>query len=122
MLNGRNILVVEEEFLIALDIQRMLESHKAGQMLFARSPQEALEQQTHWPTLGLAIVELNIDAEQSLALAERLRDAGTPLILHTADSSVRNGHSKFPGVPVVVKPASEDRLHEAIHTALAARS
>ena len=121
MLNGRTVLVVEEEFLIALDIQRMLESHDAGQMLFARSPQEALEQQTHWHTLGLAIVELHTEAGQSLALAERLNDAGIPLILHTADSSVRKGHPKFPGVPVVVKPTSEDFLHEAIRSALAAR-
>lgn len=122
MLNGRTILVVEEEFLIALDIQRMLEGHEAGQTLFARSPQEALEQQANWPTLGLAIVELHTDAGQSLALAERLNDAGIPLILHTADSSLRSGHPKFPGVPVVVKPTSEAFLHEAIHAALSARS
>ena len=122
MLKGQNVLVVEEEFLIALDIQRMLEDLGAGQMLFARSPQEAARLHERWPSLGLAIVEIRFDGQPSLELATRLRDAGVPIVLSSANSSRRHGMPELPGAPVFVKPMAEDDLVRAIGMALTARS
>ena len=119
MLNDQTVLVVEEEFLIALDIQRMLETHGTGQMLFARTAEEAHELETHWPSIGLAIVEVRHDGAHSLELVRRLRDAGVAVVLNTADSAVRRGHPEFPDVPVAIKPMAEEDLLAAIEQALA---
>lgn len=121
MLTGQTILVVENEFLIALDIQRILESHGTGQMLFARTAEEAHELETYWPSIGLAIVEARHDWPHSLALVRRLRDAGVAVVLNTADSALRRGHPDFPDVPVAVKPMAEEELLSAIEQAVAVR-
>ena len=119
MLNNQTILVVEEEFLIALDVQRMLEAHGVGQMLFARTAEEARELEAYWPSVGLAIVEVRRDGAHGLALVRRLRDAGIAVVLNTADSTIRRGHPDFPDVPVAVKPMAEDDLLAAIEQAIA---
>jgi CheY-like chemotaxis protein len=121
MLNGRTILVVEEEFLIALDIQRILETHGTGQMLFARTAEEAHDLEAHWPSVGLAIVEIRHDGAPSLALVRRLRDAGVAVVLNTVDSALRRGHPEFPDVPVAVKPMAEEDLLAAIEQAVVPR-
>ena len=122
MLNGQTILVVEEEFLIALDIQRMLETHGTGQMLFARTAEEAHELEAYWPSIRLAIVEIRHDGAHSLTLVRRLRDAGVAVVLNTADSAIRRGHPDFPDVPVAVKPMAEEDLVAAIEQAVALRT
>lgn len=118
MLNGQNVLIVEAEFLIALDIQRMLETLAAGQMLFARSLPEALDHQHHWHTVDLAIVELADDSDQNRTLLSQLRDAGITVILSTTDSKLHQGHPEFPDAPVIVKPMVEDDFSRAVRAAL----
>lgn len=122
MLNGQTILVVEAEFLIALDLQRMLEGLDAGQMLFARSSDEARELEPHWPSLALAIVEVRPDQPHATALLRGLQVASIPVVISTADNAIRHGHPEFPGVPVLLKPVAEEDLAPALHTALQPRS
>ncbi|UJW87119.1 response regulator [Devosia sp. SL43] len=118
MLDGKTILVVEAEFLIALDIQRMLEGMSADQLLFARSADEAHELGQHWDALGLAIVELRQHQPVSMALVQSLRDRDIPVVISSADGAIRQGHPDFPGVPVLVKPMAEDDLANAIRQIL----
>ena len=118
MLNGRTVLIVEAEFLIAFDFQRMLEQLEAV-TLFARSPNEARKHEQLWPTIDLAIVELAYDLEESRPLLDLLQRAGIPIILSTADAQMRQGHPEFPGAPVIVKPMAETDVHRAVVLALA---
>ena len=117
MLNGQTALIVEEEFLIALDIQRMLEAWGAGQTLFARTAAEAEELRSHWPEIGLAVVDIRSDDMPALSLAESLAAAGIPVVLATADAAVRQGLTLQ--LPVVIKPVPEDIMASAIRQALA---
>lgn len=114
MLSNCTILVVEAEFLIALDIQRMLEGLDAGQMLFARTAAEAKELEPHWDGLGLAIIEVPHGEPSSVALAHSLCARGIPVVLSSADGAIRRGHPEFPDVPLLVKPMSETDLAQAI--------
>lgn len=121
MLNGKTVLVVEEEFLIALDIQRVLETLGVGQMLFARTLQEADAIAGQDTDLGLAIVEVRTGGEPPLALAHALVNSKVAVVLSTADVSLRRGLPQLPDIPVVLKPMAEDDLVAAIGQALAAR-
>src|SRR5690349_19775253 len=89
MLNGRTALVVEEEFLIALDIQRMLENLGVAQALFARSAAEAEHMRPSWPEIGIAIVEIRSDDIAAFQLVEAFQGAGVPTVLTTADLMLR---------------------------------
>jgi len=118
MLNGQTVLIVEAEFLIALDIQRMLETLTAGPLIFARSPEEAHEHRQRWPEVGLAIVEIGRDEDPALSLLAALQESGIALIIVTTDSALHQGHPTFPGAPVVIKPMIEDAFRSAVTLAL----
>ena len=121
MLKGRTALVVEEEFLIALDIQRMLETLGVEQTLFARTATEAEQLRSSWPEIGLAIVEVRSHGNAAHALVDGLRQAGIPMVLTTADIALGKGSSAFHDLAVVPKPLPEEALTSAIQQALAAR-
>jgi CheY-like chemotaxis protein len=121
MLNGRTALVVEEEFLIALDIQRMLETLGVEQTLFARTAEEAEQLRATWPALGLAIVEVRSHGTAAHRLVDDLRRDGIPTVLTTADVALGKSAPAFPDLAVVPKPLPEEALASAIREALAAR-
>ncbi len=119
MLTGHKVLIVEAEFLVAFDIQRMLETLMTGPMLFARSPLEARDHEHLWPSISLAIVDLGHQPDHVGPLLHGLRDAGIAVILSTMDNKMQQGHPDFPGAPVIIKPMIEDDFHRAVAAALA---
>ena len=118
MLNGSTVLVVEEEFLIALDIQRMLENLNVGQVVFARSVDEAQGFKEHWAGVRLAIVEVTLQRHHSFSLIATLQSLGICVVLSSADGSLRHGIEQFPTLPVVLKPMAEHDLVQAIGLAI----
>ena len=122
MLNGRTALVVEEEFLIALDIQRMLETLGVSETLFASSAAEAEKLRAHWPEIGIAVVEIRSRDAASLQLVDQLRQASVPTVLTTSDVTVGHGPVAFPELIVLPKPIPEDAMTSAVRQALVARS
>ncbi|WP_127753795.1 MULTISPECIES: hypothetical protein [unclassified Devosia] len=122
MLTGQTVLVVEEELLIALDIQRVLEAFNVGQTTLAHSVDEALALQDQWSSCALAIVDLKRASPDELALCEGLRGAGVPLVFTTADYITARGVPGMKDVSVVLKPVPEQKLTSAITGALAGRS
>jgi len=118
MLTGQTVLIVETEFLIALDIQRVLEFLGAGQTVFARNTIEALDAAARWPGFSLALVEIHHERDEDLALLRGLKEAGVALVLLTADIALRRGSASFPGTPIVMKPFLEEELASAIELAL----
>lgn len=120
MLNGRPALIVEEEFLIALDIQRMLEALGVGQTLFARNAAEAYQLQAHWPDLCLAIVELRMADTMAAQLQDGLTEAGIPIVFTTSDIGLRRPALQQERL-IVSKPIPEDVMASAVSKALANR-
>jgi len=120
MLNGRTALVVEEEFLIALDIQRMLEMLGAGQTLFAGTASDAENLRDQWPDIGIAIVEVGGRHTAAGQLVQALRQAGVPMVLTTADVLVSQDPGAFPELAIIPKPIPEDAMVSAVRKALTA--
>ncbi len=118
MFTDREILVVEAEFLIALEIQRILEEAHAARMVFARSSEEAAALVDRLPNYDLVIVELIEGRDASEWFARQAKDAGTPLVLTVGSAE---GTAAFPGIPFVSKPFSEAALLEACAAAMASR-
>lgn len=121
MLNGRTALIVEEEFLIALDIQRMLENEGAGQTLFARTVAEAEQLRAQWPDTAVAVIEWRDQDAAIRQLVEALRAEGIPIVLMTSDVRLRQdaSFSQAADIAVVIKPVPEEALAKAIRQVLA---
>jgi DNA-binding response OmpR family regulator len=119
LLTGVRILIVEEEFLIAFDIQRILESAKATQTVFARSAEEALRLGQALAGFQLAIIEMQPGNPSFIALYNALHAQNVAVVVSTSNSSYRR---KLPGIEtahVVSKPFSEAELLDRCSAALA---
>jgi two-component SAPR family response regulator len=118
MLVGKRLLIVEDEFLIALDMQRILETAQASATLFARSVEEAEAQGEKLVSLDLAIIEIGPDNVPAFRLAMQLLSSGIAVVFTSSDSQHRHGFSDLPLAPVVVKPFGETDLLGACLQAL----
>lgn len=108
MLQDITVLVVERQFLIAMDVQRVLEEAGAARVIFARSVTEAISLVSGWPAFGLAVVEHSPDQPDGTALAADLAQLGIPLIL--LGSEISEAPAVEPKPPVLLKPFSERQL------------
>ncbi len=120
LLAGKRCLVLDDEFLIALDIQQILELAGAQHVASVASASEAIELLRREPKFDLAVLDVKLgDAEgNSLDVASMLAEAGTPFVFLTG-MRVDNVHAKkFPQAPVVEKPYDALTLLDAAQRAL----
>jgi DNA-binding response OmpR family regulator len=117
MLTGKRCLVVDDELLIALDIEQELKAAGAAEVICAGGLADAAEALRKGP-FDVAVLDLRIGRETSLALAEDLRRAGTPFVFLTG---ARSDAAEIKGfaVPVVEKPFLAPQLLDAVRRALA---
>ena len=120
LLAGKRCLVLDDEFLIALDIQQILELAGAEHVASVASALEAIELLRREPKFDLAVLDVKLgDAEgNSLDVAAMLAKAGTPFVFLTG-MRVDNVHAKkFPQAPVVEKPYDALTLLDGAQRAL----
>lgn len=120
MLSGERLLIVEEEFLIALDIQRVLEDAHAAKAVFARNYKELAALEPRFAEFDLAIVTPPKLGTSEKLLLERLAQSGPALVICSANH-VSAGEGELAGAGIVYKPFSDDELLDACKRALTAR-
>jgi len=120
MLSGERLLIVEEEFLIALDIQRVLEDAHAAKAVFARNYKELAALEPRFGEFDLAIVTPPRLGTSEGVLLERLAESGPALVICSA-TRVLSGEGKLATAGIVYKPFSDDELLDACKRALVAR-
>ena len=104
----KRILIVEDEFLVAIDLAAQLEVHGYETLGPCTSVKDAMGYFER-ETFDAAILDVNLVAETSEALAIALKEKGIPFI-------VASGYSKeqfpsvFSGSPMVSKPVQTDQL------------
>ena len=120
LLAGKRCLVLDDEFLIALDIQQILELAGAKHVASVASASEAIELLRREPKFDLAVLDVKLGGAEgnSLDVAAMLAKAGTPFVFLTG-MRVDNVHAKnFPQAPVVEKPYDALTLLDAAQRAL----
>ena len=118
LLTGRRCLVLDDEFLIALDIQQILELAGAKHVFATAS--EAIALLRLEPKFDLAVLDLKLGGSEdnSLGVASELAKMGTPFVFLTG-MRVDNVHVReFPQAPVVEKPYDALALLDAVQRAL----
>lgn len=123
LLAGKSCLVLDDEFLIALDIQQFLEAAGAQDVVCVRDAEEAFAVLRQHPRFDLAVLDVRLDDGRysSLTVAAALAEKGTPFVFLTGMRGEDLHTAQFPDTPVVEKPYNPRDLMDCLLRALAAR-
>ncbi len=118
-LAGKRLLVVEDEFLIALDIESILES--AGMKVkTANRVDQAIGLIKSDGPFDAAVLDLKLDRETSVAVAELLHANRVPFVFLTGAAGDASPVGQFANAPVVGKPFDSETLFSALKRAMTA--
>lgn len=112
MLDGLRVLLLEDEALIAMDVEQLCRDAGAAQVTVARDLDEVDPEQI--AVFDVAVVDLLLGGRSTLGLAAVLRDRGVPFVFASGYSSAEEMAADFPGVPLVSKPYSGADLVQAV--------
>lgn len=108
-LQDKSILIVEDQLLIAMDVEQALADHGLSDVRTVSSVYEALQAiRTHHP--DLALLDFNLGDETSTDVARTLRERGIPFLFATGYADRSMIPTEFHDVPVVRKPYAPTTL------------
>ena len=121
LLSGKRCLVLDDEFLIALDIQQILERAGASHVTSVASAAEATELLGPKLKFDLAVLDVKLGSVErnSLDVAALLQTQGVPFVFLTGMRADDMHAKKFPNAPVIEKPYDAATLLRAVQHALA---
>lgn len=122
-LGGKRCLVLDDEFLIALDIQQILESAGAAEVTSVSNAADALAALQAQPKFDVAILDVKLGdtVSGSHAVATALAARGTPFVFLTGMHGDIAHTLLFPDAPVVEKPYQAPQLLDSLLRALTRR-
>ena len=116
--DGLSILLLEDEYLIALDAEDILTSLGVKQIRIVNTLAGASEA-AESGEVDLAILDLNINGEMSLDVAQQFRKHGTPIVF-ASGYEVRDKITSAleEGGVYLRKPYTSESLKQAVENAL----
>ena len=120
MAEKRNVLIVEDEPLIAMMLEDFLDSLGHGIVGTCETVQDAMVK-VEEGGFDVAIIDVHLKGEHVWPVADRLTEKGIPFIVATG------GHIAPPppehhNVPVISKPYTIDSIEPALDAACAAKA
>jgi DNA-binding response OmpR family regulator len=106
-LAGRLILVVEDEPLVALEVDQAMRA--AGAKVVSAGHLESGLWTSEHADLSAAVIDLHLGDGSGVTVCRRLRQLGVPFIVYTGYPRMLI-EQELPGVPVLPKPARPDQL------------
>jgi CheY-like chemotaxis protein len=110
ILEGLRILVLEDEFLIAMDVEQLCLDRGAESVRVART----LEETGKVVDFDGAIIDVMLGGVSTLEFADELTAAGVPFVFASGYTDDPELTRRFPGVTLVAKPYSGTDLIEAL--------
>ncbi|MGV3652438.1 MAG: response regulator [Devosia sp.] len=112
------VLVVEDEPLVAMDMEGMLFSLGCASVAVAYTLEEGLKLADE-QKLDFAVLDFNLSRQtDSIPIGQRLLERGVPFVIVTGNA--RQAAAAFPAASVVSKPLSEKMLGDLLEQATAA--
>lgn len=120
VLDGLFVLLLEDEFLIAMDVEQLCRDHGAREVVIASTVEEA-EEALAGARFDAAIVDLMLTGTSTLPFATSLLALAVPFIFASGYSDTKELARTFPGIAVVTKPYTGHDLVEALAAACGRR-
>lgn len=115
-LAGLRVLILEDEVLIAMDLEQVCRELGAADVAVARTLDEA--EAVVGAGFDAAVLDIMVAGRSTIEFATRLFARGVPVVFATGYSDAERLVEALAGVQIVDKPFSRDMLVEAIARAL----
>lgn len=116
-LNGRRVLVVEDESLVAMLLETILEDMGCAPVGPAATVEDGMALATDGEPLDAALLDVNVAGRQVFPVADALKAAGVPFVFSTG-----YGEGGLPdlwrGHPTIQKPFTEAAVRDALMKAM----
>ncbi|MBV1836605.1 HWE histidine kinase domain-containing protein [Acetobacter estunensis] len=113
VLSGKRVLVVEDEFLVAMEVEETLEVCQVAAVRAVSSIREALDTIGTDP-LDVALLDVNVRGQSSLPVAHALEKTGVPFAFATGYGGAASVLSEFGPIPVLRKPYDMTQVVEML--------
>lgn len=122
LLDGLKVLVLEDEFLIAMDVEELCREHGAEDVVIMRRLDELGPGPLATHGFNVAVVDVRLGGETTFDFARQLATHSIPFVFATGYSETETLFDMFPGVAVISKPYVGSALIDAMRTAMAGRA
>jgi DNA-binding response OmpR family regulator len=119
-ISGLNVLLVEDEFLIALDAEEMLREFGAASVTIASTFEDA-QKVIADGQFDLAILDVNLNGRKSFPLADMLLKKGTPVVFGTGYNLLARQMDGYEAGVCVTKPYTATSLRKGVMAVLQRR-
>lgn len=116
-LNDASVLLLEDEYLIALDAEQILRELGVRRIEMTSTLGEA-EERVREGRFDLALLDVNVNGEMSFDLAKSLRARGVPVVFTTGYELKERGVPELDSALCVSKPYTSERLRQVLCAAL----
>ncbi|MBR2536704.1 MAG: response regulator [Hyphomicrobium sp.] len=120
MLNGLKILVLEDNLVIAMDVELLLQDCGADVVETVSTASAALAKLADFSP-DVAVLDINLDSGTSLPVAEALLERGIPFIFATGYSDPSMLPEAFAHIDILPKPFEASALERALSEAFQRR-
>ncbi len=111
----RHVLLVEDETLVAMELEEALRSNGWEVLGPASTLDEAHAMVAEGIAMDAAVVDINLQGRWVHSLAEELKRRNVPFVVMTG-YEVIDPEGRFEGVPVLTKPTTSREVCEALDT------
>jgi DNA-binding response OmpR family regulator len=115
-LSGVRVLIVEDDALMAMDLEDCLAQAGAAVVGLCQNLDEAMARAAV-DDFSIAVLDFSLGSDTASPVARRLARRGVPFVLYTGKSSRDPSLAEW-ACPIVEKPASPRTLVAALRTAL----
>lgn len=116
-LAGRRILILEDEPLIAMDVEQLCRDQGAADVVIMRTLAETGSVSDLAKRFDVAILDLMLGETSTVDFAGQLWGLGLPFVISSGYTDIDEILASFPGVRVIGKPYAGTELMEAVAAA-----
>lgn len=113
VLAGCHVLLVEDNLVVAMDVERRLRRLGAAEVHVLGTPAQALRC-AEASRIDVALLDVNLKGATSYAVAEVLSKRGIPFAFSTGYGPDVARPAQFKNVPLVAKPSTDEALSEVL--------